>query len=510
MPPQIATVIFAVGILGLFLLDRDRKSRVSPALWLPVAWVSIAASRTVAQWLGLAPIMVSPDQYVEGSPIDRLIFSALLAAGLMVLLARSRRVRTLLLANGPLLVFLVFLSYCALSILWSEYPFVAFKRWIRALGDPVMVLVVLTDANPSAAIKRLFARIGFLLIPLSILLLKYYPVFGRKYHRWTGDAFYNGVATSKNGLGFVCLIFGLASLWRFLEALHSGERTPRAGPLIAHGTILAMALWLFWMADSVTSFGCFLVGGALIAVTNLSGLARKPAAVHVLALGTVSLCLFALFFDPSARLAEAMGRESTLTGRTEFWAELLSMRENAWFGTGFRSFWLGERAKWLWENHWWRPTQAHNGYLEVFLNLGWLGVALLGLVIACGYRNVVGALHWDRELGGLRLAFFMVAVLYNLTEAAFRGPHIVWIVFFLAVTVVPKPSRPGDGIASHAKPSQVRRSVGSNQTKLVSFGVTPAPRVWTRQSASWATRGGQAILRDRRCEPLGTRKARRH
>ncbi len=455
MPPQIATIVFAVGIVGLFFLGRDRKTRVSPALWIPVAWVSLAASRTVAQWLGLAPIMVTPDQYVGGSPIDRLIFSALLAAALIVLLARGWRVRMLLLANGPLLVYLVFLSYCALSILWSEYPFVAFKRWIRALGDPLMVLVVLTDPDPSAAIKRLFARIGFLLIPLSILLVKYYPEFGRQYHRWTGDAFYSGVATSKNGLGFICLIFGLASLWRFLKALHSGERTPRAGPLIAHGTILAMALWLFWLCDSATSFGCFLLGSGLIVLTSLSGLARRPAAVHVLALGTVSLCLFALFFDSSARLAEAMGREATLTGRTEFWAELLSMRGNAWFGTGFRSFWLGEQAMLLWENHWWHPTQAHNGYLEVFLNLGWLGVALLGFVIACGYRNVVGALHCDRELGGLRLAFFMVAVLYNLTEAAFRGPHIIWIVFFLAVTVVPKPSRRGDGIVHHAEPSQV-------------------------------------------------------
>jgi O-antigen ligase len=214
-----------------------------------------------------------------------------------------------------------------------------------------------------------------------------------------------------------------------------------------------MALWLFWMADSATSFGCFLVGGGLIVVISLSGLARKPAAVHVLVLGTVFLCLFALFFDEGATLAGAMGRDQTLTGRTEFWAELLSMSENSWFGTGFESFWLGDRAKRLWEHHSWHPNQAHNGYLEVFLNLGWLGVALLGFVIARGYRNVFGALHRDRELGGLRLAFFMVAVLYNLTEAAFRGSHIIWIVFLLAVTGVPELSRRGDGIAHHAKPS---------------------------------------------------------
>lgn len=63
-------------------------------------------------------------------------------------------------------------------------------------------------------------------------------------------------------------------------------------------------------------------------------------------------------------------------------------------------------------------------------------MALLGFVIAWGYRNVVGAPHQDPEMGGLRLAFFMVAVLSNLTEAAFRAMHPVWIAFLLAITLV--------------------------------------------------------------------------
>ena len=85
MPQEIATIIFALGILGLFLLDRDKKSRVSPALWIAVAWLSISASRTVSQWVGGVEFMASPDVLVEGSPLDALIFAGLLAAGLVVL-----------------------------------------------------------------------------------------------------------------------------------------------------------------------------------------------------------------------------------------------------------------------------------------------------------------------------------------------------------------------------------------------------------------------------------------
>src|SRR3989454_3206999 len=202
MPQGIATIIFALGILGLFRLDRDKKSRVSPALWIPVVWLSISASRAVSQWVGGVEFMASPDVLVEGSPLDALIFAGLLAAGLVVLLTRGERAGTFLQANGPLLVFF---SYCAVSVLWSDYPFVAFKRWTKAVGDLVMVLVVLTDPEPTAALKRFIACSGFLLIPLSILLIKYYPSLGRAYSPWTGEAYNVGGATQKNGLGIVCL-----------------------------------------------------------------------------------------------------------------------------------------------------------------------------------------------------------------------------------------------------------------------------------------------------------------
>src|SRR5712691_1045106 len=175
MPPSMATVVYGLLILALFLLDRDRKSQVSSAVWIPVAWLSISASRTVGEWFGTVHA-TRLEQLREGSPLDALIFSGLLAAGLIVLIARRRRVRTFLRGNGPLLIFF---AYCLVSVLWSDYPLGAFKRWTKALGDLVMVLVVLTDPEPTGALKRLLARPGFVLLPLSILLIKYYPNLGR-------------------------------------------------------------------------------------------------------------------------------------------------------------------------------------------------------------------------------------------------------------------------------------------------------------------------------------------
>src|SRR2546427_35770 len=183
MIPSIATVICAFFILAAFLLERDRNSRVSSGLWVPVVWLSISASRTVSQWLGGIDARVTAEEVVEGSTLDALFFAGLLAVGLMVLFARRRLVRTFLRGNAPLLMFF---AYCVVSVLWSDNPLVAFKRWTKALGDLVMVLIVLTDPEPTGAVKRLLARTGFLLIPLSILLIKYYPSLGRGYSVWTG------------------------------------------------------------------------------------------------------------------------------------------------------------------------------------------------------------------------------------------------------------------------------------------------------------------------------------
>src|SRR5882724_8710130 len=220
MPPLIATVVFALGILGLFALDRDREARTSPALWIPVMWLLIVGSRAVSQWMTAtgfaeAPAFDSPDQLLDGSPIDRNVFAALLVFGIMVLTRRRREVGRLLRVNVPILVFFL---YCAVSVLWSDYPEVAFKRWIKAVGDLVMVLIVLTDPDRATAVKRLLARVGFLLMPLSILLIKYYSEMAHVYDRLTGMEFVTGITTGKNLLGMICLISGIAAEWRFFQA----------------------------------------------------------------------------------------------------------------------------------------------------------------------------------------------------------------------------------------------------------------------------------------------------
>ena len=75
--------------------------------------------------------------------------------------------------------------------------------------------VMLTEDDPAQAVEMLIRRVCYFLIPLSIVLIKYYPQYGRDYSIWTGAKYSVGVTTNRNQLGVQCLIGGLFFFWDF-------------------------------------------------------------------------------------------------------------------------------------------------------------------------------------------------------------------------------------------------------------------------------------------------------
>src|SRR5438128_6993337 len=172
MPPQIALLLYSGFIWWLFAQNRKQHTAVSGALWIPLIWTLILASRPISSWFGLGILITTPDDYLEGSPFDRFVFLTLILAGLYVLWKRNVSL-TDVLRNNKVLVALYL--YWAVSIIWSDYPFVSLKRWIKDVGNVVMVLVILTERKPIEAIRSLFAKCTYLLIPTSVLFIKYFP-----------------------------------------------------------------------------------------------------------------------------------------------------------------------------------------------------------------------------------------------------------------------------------------------------------------------------------------------
>ncbi|MFP5235169.1 MAG: O-antigen ligase family protein [Acidobacteriota bacterium] len=455
----LATLITAGLVAALFYLAREKDRRTSWALWIPVIWLLIVSSRPVSMWLQVNREMTLSDRYTEGSPLDAAVYGLLIVAAGLVLNRRAAQVRQFLRINLPVLLFF---AYCIASVAWSDDPAIAIKRCVKAVGDILMVLVVVTDPQPAVAIRRMFARVGFVLLPMSILFIKYYPAMGSAYNQTDRVMMYFGVTTFKNLLGVLCMFSGLGALWSFIRAYLDRAMEHRGRHLIAQGALVLMAVWLIIKADSMTSLSCLALAGGVMVGSALPRISRNRAAVSGLVFGAIGFALFALFLSTGAGLLHSIGRNSTLTGRTQIWAAVLAQHTNPLIGTGYESFWMGNRMQSVWDMSQVGIEEAHNGYLEMYLNLGWLGIALLGLLTVTGYRNAMTLLGRDPHAARLRLALLTAGLIYSCTEAGFRMMSPTWIGFLLSVTAIPAFSR----AASSAMPASWEARV-NGETRIL-------------------------------------------
>ena len=427
MPPVLALVLTLALIFFLFWRESREKNNVSSAIWIPTLWFVIAGSRFVSQWLDIVGVHLGATSMEDGSPIDAVIFFGMILVGLYVLKQRSVSISVFFRNNRWLTVFLL---YCLVSIIWSDFPLVAFKRWIKILGHPIMALVVLTDPNPKEAFRSLMKRSAYMLVLLSVLFIKYFPQYGRGFDAWTGMAVNSGVTHSKNELGAICMILGLFFFWNLLQGLQVKNRKARRAELIVSVGFLGMIMWLLHMSSSATSLLCAVIGMIAMWVVGLRLINKRLVGIYVVA-GILAFAAAEPVFGIYGGVLSLLGRDATLTDRTEVWHDALQLQPDPIFGAGFESFWLGKRLDKLWAKWWWEPIQAHNGYIETYLNLGWIGLALLAGMIVGTFGKINRGLLTNFEFARLRLGFLFVILLHNFTEAAFKGVDPVFTVFFL-------------------------------------------------------------------------------
>jgi exopolysaccharide production protein ExoQ len=434
MPPQVATLLTLGFIAYLFRRDIRERPDVTGALWLPVIWLLIGCSRGLSSWLNIFGLPVSGGVSVEeGSPLDAWFFFSLIAAGLYVLNKRQVRLSEIVRNNQWLTIFLL---YCLVSTIWSDFPFVAFKRWIKILGHPIMVLIVLTEPDPKEALVRLMKRCAYVVVPVSILWIKYYPQLGRGFSPW-GGATNVGIAMDKNMLGADCLILGYFFFWYLLQTWRTERSTWRRTELRLIAGFLIGIWWLFSQAHSATSLTCLLVGILVVVFVGMRSVNKNFIGTYLVA-ALVLVVAAEMAFGVSGSMSENLGRGSELSGRTVLWARLLELHTNPIVGTGFESFWLGDRLKQLEDVFYVVPNEAHNGYLETYLSLGSIGVFLLiGLFVATFWK-IRPELFRNFEMGRYRLGILAALVLYNWTEAAFKTISPLWFVFYLIATDYPR------------------------------------------------------------------------
>jgi exopolysaccharide production protein ExoQ len=428
MPPQIAALVYILGVVWLFRRDFRERPNVTAALWLPFFWIFISGSRFFTQWLEIFGLDLGGVSVEEGSPVDAFVFFGIIISGVYVL--HRRRVNwSEFMRNNRWVT--IYLCYCLLAITWSDFPFVAFKRWIKLFGQPIMVLVLLTEPDPVESFTRLLKRFAYMIVPISILFIKYFPQFGSCYDTWTGQRMNTGITTDKNALGCDCFILTLFFIWHFLRVRHQERGVVRRHELLLCFGFLVALGWLLNTAHSSTPIGALILALAVMWFLGLKFVERRRLGTYLVVF--VVVCALGEFFFGIHNLAiHALGRNSTLTGRTEIWQILLHWNINPILGVGFESFWLGDRIDKLAELLPGLPlNEAHNGYLETYIQLGLLGVFITIAMLAATYFKAHRALLNDFDFGRFRLAYLAGFIVYNWTEAAFRTHAFPFFMFFL-------------------------------------------------------------------------------
>lgn len=437
MPPILAASLTIVGIVLLLLRDAREEPEYSGALWIPVMWMVIAGSRFVSQWMNLGgELTISATD--DSSPLDAAYFLLLLIAAIRVLMRRPIDWKDIVSNNRWMIALMI---YGAISILWSDFPFIAFKRWIKTLGHPAMALVILTDPDPRQALRLVLKRCAYFVLPLSVLFIKYYPEYGRGYDPWTGTPVNQGVGLTKNDLGYLCMTLGIFLTWHFLTVRLSLAHPGRRSELIATAVLVWMAMWLLLMSNSATSLATYAAGTGAMLVLGSSLIDRRHIFAYVVVFVLVAFIAEA-GFDVYENVVIALGRDPNLSDRTVVWADVLAMQDRPLFGFGFESFWLGSRLDALWEKWWWHPNQAHNGYIETYLNLGLVGLFLLLGLLLSTFSKICRQMVTDFDVARLRFALLLAILMFNYTEAGFKAVHFVWTMFHIIAIDVRRPDEP--------------------------------------------------------------------
>jgi O-antigen ligase len=311
-----------------------------------------------------------------------------------------------------------------------------------------MALVVMTEAKPREALESLLRKTAYILIPYSVLLIKYYPALGVDYGRWSGLQMWVGVTVQKNTLGRLCLLTAFFLIWALFRHWRQVAENRNPHVWASDLLILAVTLYLLKGADnaySATSIVTFAVGlGTFSSLKwcKMQGLrVPRPVLLGVL-LVLLSLGVTAPFVGGSnlSPVSSTLGRDETLTGRTDTWRELVPVaKQRLLAGVGFGSFWTTARRDYYEMSH------GHNGYLDTLLELGVVGLLLYVIWLMIVASGLHGALGAPDDWGTLAIGLLFMAVVYNFAESTFNSvtEQMTAIVVFSAMVV---PNEPGSSM----------------------------------------------------------------
>jgi exopolysaccharide production protein ExoQ len=431
MPPPVALLFCTIFVAFLLRLDYKQAYAVSRLAWIPTVWALAAFSKPLGIWFG------TTGSVEAGSPIER-AFLIVVACFAIAVLSKRRFDWSGAFRENFWLVVLI--GFMLISISWSSMPFISFKRWTREIVAVVMAFMILSEHDPRQAIITILRRVAYILLPYSLLLIKYYPELGVQYGRWSGERMWVGVASQKNGLAIICMISAIFLIWTLFRGWRGLDIPVTKYQTYIELVVLILAFTLLmgprktftYSATSTVVFVLALLTASVFYWMKARGVLLGPNAMKVIIIaiviyGTITPFVGQLKILDISRVLE---RDETLTGRSNIWEALIPFVHNRpVLGHGFGGFWTTEMRILIY-------SDAHNGYLDALLNFGFFGLLLLTFfLISCcqkAYRTITDDFDW----GILFICYLLMAVTHNIAESSIHSlaSSITAIVLFFSVS----------------------------------------------------------------------------
>jgi len=375
---------------------------------------------------GLAARYVSPDWE---NRLAILIAVAFGAGGFVAALIRGpERYGRALLAGWPVLSLALL---CGISMIWSAIPsdtlMSAFQMGMLTLAG--VSLAAMADWRAllmgAALAMTALGAVSVLLIPLDGIMTEIHP--GALRGPW-GEKNEAGLAFALGGLA--CTATGFAT------------RNFRWLALAGFMLILLVAT-----TSTTSALACGVTIALLVAIETLRRGPMRLLFGGWLAAVAVTIAVFAVMFNAEDLLSVA-GKDNTLTGRSDIWPSVIRRIEaSPWKGYGYDAFWRETNASmlWLWEEINFEAQNAHNGWLETWLNVGIMGPLLLAWAVLRTLTTGVSNIYGTPDLRRFGLPLVILFLITSLSESVLGGPDgLIWfsfIVFTTKAAMGPAPKR---------------------------------------------------------------------
>lgn len=416
-------------ILWLLKGEAKESRNFSPALWISTIWFGISGSRPIGAWFNSSSLRSAS----EGSIHDQVVLNGLLLLSFFVLSKKHVDYGQIIHNNLSMIILFLFLLFSALFI--SAFPFNSFKRWYKVFGIIPIALVIYSENEPLKALESVVRRCAYILIPMSLCLIKYFPEYSVRYS-YEGFRMGTGVATHKNSLGLMCAVCTFFLFWSIFQRIRIKQLFKNTKLMISDLLVLAIGVFLlFGGGSSYSATSCTIW---VMSVSLLFFYTKFKSFADVLADNFVIInILFVAAFIIAQKwlvpkVAVILGRDPNLTDRDLIWNEVLNVAiQSPIFGTGYGGYW---GLKEITEGISAHVDQAHNGYIDVFLQTGSIGLLFLAILLITLSDKIGKELHRCYEWGVYGMCFFPTILIYNYTEGSLLVNSFSWTyLMFIAI-----------------------------------------------------------------------------